>query len=179
MAEVNGYKTARAIRAKQDDTAIVFITRLARYAIKCYDVNAWDFIVKPINPFSFKVKLAKLLKHIEKNVKKKIQIANGNDTYFVELNEIYYVEVRQHELIYHTLHGDIKTWGTSLSKAVEMIGSEGFCFCNRCYYVNLRYVSAINENIVTVGGEKLEISRNKKKMFMTALASYLGQGDKR
>lgn len=178
MTDVNGLKTAKAIRSAGDDTAIVFVTRLARYAVKCYDYNAWDFIVKPINYFSFAVKLGKLLRHIAKIERKRIKIECGQDVHFVDVNDIYYVEIQKHALLYHTVQGEIRSWG-SLRDAVDQIGDKGFCSCNRCYYVNLRYVSAVNDNVVTVGGDKLEISRNKKKSFMTSLASYFGQGDNR
>ena len=52
--------------------------------------------------------------------------------------------------------------------------SSGFFKCNRCYLVNMKYVKAVTDNTVEmVNGEKLQISRNKRKDFLEALTEYL------
>ena len=53
---------------------------------------------------------------------------------------------------------------------------ESFARCNQCYLVNLKYVTGIVQNTVEIAGESLQISRPKKKIFMQALANYVGGG---
>ncbi|MFR6163784.1 MAG: LytTR family transcriptional regulator DNA-binding domain-containing protein [Mediterraneibacter gnavus] len=45
----------------------------------------------------------------------------------------------------------------------KKLDKDGFVRCNSGYLVNLRYVEEVNENIVTVAGEKLQISRPRKR----------------
>ena len=50
---------------------------------------------------------------------------------------------------------------------------DSFAFCNQCYLVNLRYCDELNGMEVSVGGEKLQISRYKKAEFLSRLNKYL------
>lgn len=79
-------------------------------------------------------------------------------------------------LIFHTLDGDYQQSGTLLMIEGELEG-EPFVLCNRCYLVNLKYVSSVRQYDVYLGDEKLQISRAKRKSFMTALNNYLARGD--
>ena len=62
-----------------------------------------------------------------------------------------------------------------MGEAEKQLGNESFARCNVCYLVNMRYVSEIDGENLTVGGDILKISRARKKQFMNALANYLGQ----
>ena len=48
------------------------------------------------------------------------------------------------------------------------------CIRDRCYLVNLRYVRAVQNDMVQVGEDRLEISRRQRAAFLTAVASYIG-----
>ena len=91
-------------------------------------------------------------------------------------SRITYVEVSGHMLVWHTTDGEYRASG-SLGEAEEALRGEPFAYCNRCYYVNLRYVSAVRQYDVWVDGERLQISRLKRTQFMTALGDYLAAGD--
>lgn len=91
----------------------------------------------------------------------------------VDENDIKYVETLSHYLIYHTVKGDFKLLG-SLKSAAEQLSAESFVLCNRCYLVNLRYVSEVSDNAVRVDSDMLIISRYRRKEFMKALAKFWG-----
>lgn len=170
MERVNGMKAARVIRETDEVTALIFVTRLARYAVRSYDVSALDFIVKPIDYYGFALKMKKAVRYC--NSVRKNPIVIKCDAGMISLTErqIYYIEVLEHNVIYHTDKGDFSMFG-SLKTEAERLGSD-FVFCNRCYIINLRHVEAVTDNIVTVHGKELVISRYKKKDFMEALVAY-------
>lgn len=173
MEQVNGMKTAKFIRKTDEKTLIVFITRLARLAISGYEVSALDFIVKPVEYDTFAYKMKKIVSHIER--KKTISIIIKQDDKIVFLNEddICYIEVINHCLVYHTIHGDYHEWGT-LKSAEEQLTKGKFSYCNRCYIVNLRYVNKIEDGLAYINGTPLIISRYKKKEFMDDLMTFMG-----
>ena len=58
---------ARKIREKDSKLGIIFVTNMAQYAINGYEVNAVDFIVKPISYYVFSDKLEKAIRFAKLN----------------------------------------------------------------------------------------------------------------
>lgn len=173
MEKLNGMSTAKKIRNTDEKTAIIFVTRMAKYAIKGYEVSALDFIVKPVEYSSFVLKFSRALAYVDRNRKNTISLKTGFGTIYFDESEIKYIETLSHYLIYHTVKGDYKILGT-LKNAVDSLKGESFSMCNRCYLVNMCYVTAVVENTVYIGDEKLIVSRYRKKEFMETLAHFLG-----
>ena len=48
MPLVDGMEAARRLRAQDEETALIFVTNMAQYAIKGYEVQALDFMLKPV-----------------------------------------------------------------------------------------------------------------------------------
>ncbi len=61
MPGIDGMETAQFIRKKDDSVAIIFITNMAHYALKGYEVGAFDFVIKPIAYPAFSMKLKKFV----------------------------------------------------------------------------------------------------------------------
>ena len=64
-------------------------------------------------------------------------------------------------------HGD-------LQNAEKQLAPYHFAKCNQCYLVNLRYVRAVQNDMVQVGEDRLEISRRQRAAFLAAVAAYVG-----
>ena len=172
MPYIDGLSAVRKIREMDEKVLIIFVTSLAQYAIKGYEVNAFDFILKPISYNSFALKLNRVLDYFKKNDEKYILIKNKIKTNKIKASSIKYIEVINHSLIYHTLDGDFTATG-SLKKVKEELNCLPFEYCNQCYLVNLKYVEEIKDYNVIVSGEKIQISHPKHKQFLHALNSYL------
>ena len=76
MPYIDGLSAVRKIREIDEKVLIIFVTSLAQYAIKGYEVNAFDFILKPISYNSFALKLNRVLDYFKKNDEKYILIKN-------------------------------------------------------------------------------------------------------
>ena len=72
MPYIDGLSAVRKIREIDDKVLIIFVTSLAQYAIKGYEVNAFDFILKPVSYNSFVLKLNRVLDHFKKNNEKSL-----------------------------------------------------------------------------------------------------------
>ncbi|SCP97569.1 LytR/AlgR family response regulator transcription factor [Anaerobium acetethylicum] len=173
MPNMDGMKAAKKIREIDSEVMIIFITNMARYAIKGYEVKALDFVLKPINYFLFSLKMENAIKMLKRREAKSILLTTENSIKKVNTSDIYYIEVMRHDLYFHTIDGVIKQQG-SLKEIEQVLAGEPFKRCNNCYLVNLRYVTGIMQNTVMVAGEPLQMSRPKKKEFMQAVADYIG-----
>lgn len=174
LGEMNGLDTSRALRKIDEEVILIFMTNLAQYAIAGYQVNAFDYCVKPISYWDFKIRINNAVKKIEKKHKTKVILNTEGNKRVFEADSIYYIEVNNHLLVYHTKDGDFQSYG-SLKKATEEFEGLGFAKCNSCFLVNLAYVSKVEGFDVTVGNKTLQISHPKKKEFLDALNKYLSQ----
>ena len=87
-------------------------------------------------------------------------------------SEIVYVEIMQHILIFHTVRGEFKATGT-LAYLQKELEDEPFSMCNRCYFVNLAYVTAVRQQDMYAGDVVLRISRSKRMSFLKDLNGYI------
>lgn len=173
LPHLNGMEAVRRIREQNKNVIVVFVTNMAQYAVKGYEVDALDFIVKPVGYASFCMKLDRALERFKTNTDKEIWINERGNKRRLRTSDIRYVEVAHHNVIYHTEEGNYTTYD-QMQNVCEVLAESPFALCNRCFLVNLQYVTAIEEFSVTVCGEKLQISRNKKKTFLLSLNEYLG-----
>ena len=173
-SRINGIETSQRLRKIDDQVILIFMTNLAQYAIEGYKVKAFDYIVKPISYFDFSQRMKIIYQHVQERVVQKIIIPNSDAKMVVNIKDIYYVEVNNHSLIYHTANGNISSSGT-LKQALNELGKYHFAQCNNCYLVNLAYVMEVNGYEVMVKGENLLISHPRKKAFLQELSRYLGQ----
>jgi DNA-binding LytR/AlgR family response regulator len=95
----------------------------------------------------------------------------------LKIASIYYIEVRDHNLIYHTMDGDYSAFG-SLKEEEQRLEKYHFVRCNKAYLVSLRHVDNVQNGSAVVNGQYLLISRPRKTAFMEALTDYLGGGAK-
>lgn len=176
MTQLNGMDAAKVIRERDVNVVMVFITNMAQYAIEGYEVGALDFVLKPIDYYGFSFRLARALGRVQKkqgNLEFAINTPGGIKK--LNSNDIYYIEIENRFLVYHTAEGDFSQRGT-LQSAEEMFQDYHFVKCNHWYLVNLKYVTEIEENIVHVAGSRLEISRRNRAHFLKEVTEYIGGG---
>lgn len=180
LPDGNGFKVSESLRKKDESVMIIFVTNMAQYAVKGYEVEAFDFIVKPISYYGFSVKTERAmvkLRATKKEKDKTIVLKTVNSVITLAVSDILYVEVIGHSLVYHTVNGDFDVYGT-MQKAAEDLGEAQFEFCNRCYLVNLAHVESVKGYECRLKNVSLQMSRLKKKFFMEKLNNYYAFGDK-
>lgn len=175
MPGVDGMSATKELRRLDKNVKIIFVTSLAQYAIKGYEVNAFDFVVKPVNYYTFAMKLDRLMENYREKEGASIIIKANNSFIKTQVYDIKYIEVSDHKLIVHTISNDFETYDT-LSNYLNLLKNEPFALCNRCYLVNLKYVNKVNKDAVYIENNCIQMSRRKYKEFMNSLNKYLGNG---
>lgn len=64
MPGINGMDAAAKIRESDQDVVLMFITNIASYAIRGYEVGALDFVMKPITYYAFSMRFTRALKRV-------------------------------------------------------------------------------------------------------------------
>lgn len=173
MPTLGGMPTAERIRQVDPDVVLVFVTNMAQYAIRGYEVDALDFVLKPVNYYQFSTKLARALQRVQRRKGGQIALQTAGGVQLLNTEDIYWLETRDRMLHYHTSTG---VWSvrSSLQNAEKQLAPYHFAKCNQCYLVNLRYVRAVQNDMVQVGEDRLEISRRQRAAFLAAVAAYVG-----
>ena len=171
MPGCDGMETAHRLRKIDEQAVLVFVTNMEQFAVKGYEVHAFDFIVKPVTFSDFVYRLKKAVSAISREMDDTIVIMFDRNMKRLRFSEIFYLEVVGHNVAYHTASGTYMVH-QSLAKAQKQFEGKSFCKCNSNYLVNLRHVYAVQGDRVTVAGDELQISRAKKKDFLNCLTVF-------
>ena len=175
LPNMDGMNAVQHLRETKSDTMVIFVTSLAQYAIEGYKVNAFDFVVKPVQYYNFALTLKRALKSLLVQSEKSIIINNKSFMQKIDISNLKYIEVINHNLVFHTINNNIEIRGT-LSTYVHQLKDYDFVLCYRCYLVNLKFVSRVTTEYVIIGEEKLILSKSRRTDFISAINAFISRG---
>lgn len=174
LSALNGIDVARNIREKDEEVIIMFATNLAKYATSGYEVDAIDFVLKPLSYASFYLRLERVMKKLSKKDNYFIVVPYDGGFNKVSINDVLYVEVISHDIIFHLVDGKEITTSGTLKKYEEQLKEHWFIRCNSCYLVNARKIKRVEKlDIQLINDESIAISHPKKKGFMASFKKYI------
>ena len=126
MPELGGMDAAERIRTVDPDVVLVFVTNMAQYAIRGYEVDALDFVLKPVNYYQFSTKLARALQRVQRRKGGQIALQTAGGVQLLNTEDIYWLETRDRMLHYHTSTG---VWSvrSSLQNAEKQLAPLPLC----------------------------------------------------
>ena len=171
---MNGMDAAEQIRESDKDVTIIFTTHNPNFAIRGYKVQALDYILKPVSYSAFDDVMERTLRSRQESGTRYIRVKVRSGTVKLDVSAIRYVDVFDHYVCYHTPEGDIKS-KTTMREVMKELNGEDFFQCNKAYLVNLAHVDGITGNDIVIAGEKIPVSRARKKAFLEAMNQYLAR----
>jgi two-component system LytT family response regulator len=162
---------------------VIFTTAYDEYALKAFEVNALDYLMKPIEPKRLADALQKLIQSEEKELaaqqafsrgllteNDQVFVKDGERCWFVKLSEVRLFEsVGNYAKVYFA--GNKPLILKSLNALEERLDEKTFFRANRKHIVNLRMIEKIepyfNGGLILdlQGGEKVEVSRRQAVKF--------------
>ena len=164
------------MRTYDSETPIIFVTNLAQYAVKGYEVDALDFIVKPVTYFNFRMRMDKAMRRIRRNASRSIAIGTRDGMRVVALSDIEYVEVSKHDLSYHLVDEEepLVVYGSLVAFEQEVTGGTFVRISNSCL-VNMNHIRSMRGGELTMrDGQVLYFSRSKKREAVETITAFLG-----
>ena len=159
---------------------LIFVTGYPEYMPKAFSVNAFQYLVKPIDEREFEDALKKALRECryleaKKNTEpREILIRNGNVTRKVPADDIYYIESNNRKIMVFLQDEEIGCYGKISEMENEL--REGFFRIHRGYLVNMKYVERYSRTEVQMkNGKRLLISKYKYQDFIKAYLEYISE----
>lgn len=173
LADLTGIKTARKIREDNGRVTIVFFTENPDSAVDGYSVNAADYILMPIEYEHFAKRFKRIVHiyRIQRSRSHPLKLIGGG-TLLVNMSKVEYIEVIQHNLVYHSGQDTYVTRG-SMQQVAEEFKEFGFCRCSKSYLVNLRHVDRIYRSHVYIGDTVLPLGRSYRQEFVSRFNEIL------
>lgn len=171
-AGLDGMSAARELRRMDATVVLIFITNMAQLAVQGYEVEALDFIVKPVDKYTFLLKMTRALGRVVRRSQECITVRADGETVSLRVSLIRYLKVDGHYVVYHSREGTFAEY-ISLSAAEKKLGDPAFYRCDRGCLVNMRFITQIGQNTCTVDGEELDLARKQHSRFLRAYAEFL------
>jgi two-component system, LytTR family, response regulator len=165
---------------------VIFVTAFDEYAIKAFEIDALDYVMKPVDPLRLKDSILKLEKNEEEqfddeqvvnsrkdrklSINDSVFIKDGEKCWYIELSKVRMMESDGNYVkVYFDSNRPLLL--RSLNSFEERLDGEFFFRANRKFIINLKWISSI-ENWFNGGlmvelkeGEKVEISRRQAIRF--------------
>lgn len=158
---------------------VVFTTAYDQYAVKAFELNALDYLVKPLREERFAITIEKVKVELSKKeemikdvlpMHRKIFIKDGEQCYFIPLSEIHFIESLDNyaRLYFGNQKAMIKR---SLNLLEEKLDPTVFFRANRSQIINTQYIKEIHPHfnnklhISLTTGETIEVSSRQSVKF--------------
>ena len=178
MGGLSGMETARALRGKNKDTIIIFVTGSKEYVFESFDVSAFHYLLKPLAEEKLNEVLERALEEVGRRKvqeKKQLLIQTRKCKYNLDQSTIFYLESRGKKVEIHTPEETIAVYA-SISKLEDQLGSS-FYRCHRGYLVNLAYITEYRTDRIRLSnGDEVYLAKEKYQSFVKTYMRYLQDG---
>ena len=184
MPELDGFEVIRR-RTPERMPAVVFLTAYDQFAIRAFDAEAHDYLVKPVSEARFAATMKRLTKRLSASGaasqrEQKIVVSTARGAVIVPLGDIDWVEAADN---YSRLWIGTRSYlvRESLSHLEQRLSSHGFVRAHRQAIVRLNAVRALHSGeageiiALLVSGAKVPVSRRRRAMFISAVRCFASE----
>lgn len=169
----DGIAIASAIRQTDQDVAIVFLSGYPEAVFDSFDVNAFRFLLKPINREKFDSMLDSFVSTLKDEGV--LCVSSGGTHHYIKEHRILYIESDRKNSIIHLLDkSESITSHEPLTDVESRLSSDIFYRCYKSYIVNLEHIVGNDrKNIYLDDGESVMLSRAKYNEFVNLFSKYI------
>lgn len=145
----NGIEIARALRQADYTGFIIFLTSHCEQVYEAFEVDAFRYLLKPIEQSLLDKTMNIMLKKLEQAKKNKIILTSGKDYIQLSSDDIIYIETEDRKVKVHTFKESYKV-DERINALEEKLSEMNFCRVHRSYLINLKYVESHKEDSATL-----------------------------
>lgn len=170
MPDINGMQLVQTLSPRP---MIIFTTAYSHHAVESYDLDALDYLLKPITFERFLVAVNKAAALLSKNTQAiddetAIFIKSGPQTYQVKLADILYLEKDGNYITVHLKHKQILI-RENMSDIFELLPAADFLRVHKSYVVAIKHIAMIEVHQLIINGEKIPIGSTYRESLRSRL----------
>lgn len=184
MPDMNGIQLGTALRERNDDGLIIYLTSSPDFAVESYNTDALHYLLKPISNHQFYLCMDKAISRLNhRSQEETISIKTPGSTRITAIHNILYAERVDRHIRYYLNDNtiiDSITFNDTFQNAVSLLAARpGFLIVGSSFVVNLYYVTEVTKSDMLLTGNRLvPVPRRSYETVKTAWADYwLKKGD--
>lgn len=173
MDELSGLEAAKRLRQNGVKSFIVFITVLQEYVYDAFEVDASDYLLKPVDTARFTRTMDRIYQSVQNADTGSLLIpAKGNTFQTLLFRDICYLEAANHKIEIHTSNAAYEGY-FKIAEMAKLLDNR-FFQCHRSYFVNLDFVCGYSNGLAVLrNGKQIPVSRLRRHAFSQAVLCYM------
>lgn len=173
MKGTDGMETARKLRRRKFKGFLIFITVLKEMVFQSFEVQAYDYLVKPIEERRFNKTMERLLTSLQNADKAHLLVQKGYESRIVPLEDIVFCEIIDRKVFLHLTSSEVIDYYERIEKLETKLDSR-FFRCHRSFLINLKYLKSYkNATAYMETGDEIPVSRLRSKEFSGVILQYM------
>ncbi len=172
MEGISGIEVARKIRETDSECLLIFISSSKEYALQCFEVRAFDYLLKPLSEERFQKTMDLCQNELAKHIRY-IEVKESRTLVKIPLNEIIYTDYYNHYIQIHTAARLIRSYQQFDVFSPLLLCYPQFLCCYRNCIVNMDHVDSVDKHdFVMENGERVPITRGNRNSIYQQYADY-------
>ncbi len=173
MKDMDGMETARRLRENKFRGFLIFITVLKEMVFQSFEVQAYDYLVKPVDEKLFEKTMERCLASIQNASEDSLLVQKGYEGRIIRKDEIVFCEIIDRKIYLNLASGEILDYYERIEK-LETKLDEHFFRCHRSYLINLRHLKGYKSGTAYMdNGREVPVSRLRSKEFSGVVLQYM------
>ena len=173
MKDMDGMETARRLRENKFRGFLIFITVLKEMVFQSFEVQAYDYLVKPVDEKLFEKTMERCLASIQNTSEGSLLVQKGYEGRIIRKDEIVFCEIIDRKIYLNLASGEILDYYERIEK-LETKLDEHFFRCHRSYLINLRHLKGYKNGPAYMdNGREVPVSRLRSREFSGVVLQYM------
>ena len=173
MKDMGGMETARKLRADQFRGFLVFITVLKEMVFQSFEVQAYDYLVKPVDEKQFEKTMERIYASMKNASEDSLLVKKGYEGRVIPKDEIVFCEIIDRKIYLNLASGEVADYYERIENLETKLDNR-FYRCHRSYLINLKHLKGYKNGTACMdNGKEIPVSRLRSKEFSGVVLQYM------
>lgn len=173
MKDMDGMETARILRGRKFKGFLIFITVLKEMVFDSFEVQAYDYLVKPIEKKQFEKTMERLFLSMQDSCEANLLIQKGYESSIIPFDDIVFCEIIDRKVYLHLASSETIDYYDRIENLESKLDGR-FFRCHRSFLINLKYLKSYkNQTAYMENGTEIPVSRLRSKEFSSVILQYM------